>query len=129
MARVNQRLQQAMSSGEPSTAAETLNNTVARNLLTQHASMITADTSQLNNCTEQQISIARSNRTQLDSSMLTPNSFSKRQSKSHLKQGMSTASTMNNTLQANELKLKLIKPKQYKNTGSKVDSGLNKNKK
>ena len=53
MARANQRLKtQAMSSAEPSTAAETLNNTgnARKSML---GSQITTEASQMNNCTDQ----------------------------------------------------------------------------
>lgn len=131
MARANQRLNaQAASSGEPSTAAETLNNTghARKSVL---GSQITTEASQMNNCADQQAAFARSNREALqaahfENSMMTPSSCPKRGKRQG--QDTATASTMHNTLQAQDLKLKLIKPKQHKNAVSKVDSGL-KNKK
>ena len=92
-----------MSAGEPSTAAETLNNTVnARKSIL--GSQVTTDASQMiKNGTDTQISFVRGGPealrpAKLESGTMTPNSFSKRQSKSFLKQDTGTASTMNNTL-------------------------------
>lgn len=57
--------------------------------------------------------------------VMTPSGYSDRQSKGYLKPE-SAATTMNNTLQSHDLKLKLIRPKQTKTAVSRVDSGLKK---
>lgn len=130
MARANQRLTAVFNSAEASTVAETLNDTTNPRKSLYGSQVI--DSSPLSTIEHHMAPYGREklHATQKDcgDTLKMPDAVSNRPSNTFLMKPESAATTMNNTLRSNDLKLNFIRPKPTKGVAARIDSGL-KNKK